>query len=204
MTRLGLLVLSCVACAACHARHDENASPAATSAVAVPQPSASALAAAPRASAALSLASSVEAPSPPGIPFAVAPMVQVKHKTDGQHVYSMMAEPGVLLGPKQTLLKAFDCVSKGAPQADMFGVCVAFKACEPETPSEPGVLFAFACTGPALRVLLLQEGGELAFKVADSAHPLAKRAMSRTPLPEAASVVLQPFVRRNLTAYVDL
>ena len=47
-------------------------------------------------------------------------------------------------------------------------------------------------------------GPELVFKVSDPTQPLAKRAMSRAPLPEGASVALQPFVRRNLTSYVDL
>jgi len=131
-------------------------------------------------------------------------MVQVKHRTDGQQVFAITAEPGALLGPKKTLLKAFDCVSKGAPHADMFGVCVGFKACDLETPTEPNVLAAFACTGPALRVLLVQEGAELTFKLGDPTAPLAKRALSRAPLPEGASVALQPFVRRNLTSYVDL
>ena len=131
-------------------------------------------------------------------------MVQVKHKTDGQRVYSMTAEPGVLLGPKKTLLKAFDCVSQGAPHADMFGVCVGFQACDAEAPAEPNVLAAFACVSPAVRVLLVQEGDELAFKIADPVQPLAKRALSRVRLPEGASVALKPFVRRNLTSYVDL
>ena len=199
-----LLLVSCLL-AACHARREERAAPRPASAVSGQPSSATALAPVPSAAAALPLTSAVNAvASPPGIVFEVAPMVQVKHKTDGQRVYSMMAEPGVLLGPKRTLLKAFDCVSKGAPHADMFGVCVAFKACEPETPTEPSVLYAFSCTGPALRVLLVQEGRELTFKVADPEQALAKRAMSRTPLPEGATVALQPFVRKNLTAYVDL
>lgn len=200
-----LLLLICLAGVGCRARHDERATPSAASAVSAPQPSVAALAPAPSASVSAAIASeTVQAPSPPGVPFAVAPMVQVKHRTDGQRVFLMTAEPGILLGPKKTLLKAFDCVSKGAPHADMFGVCVGFKTCDAETPSEPNVLAAFVCTGPASRLLLVQEGPDLVFKVADPAHPLAKRALSRAPLPEGASVALQPFVRRNLTSYVDL
>jgi hypothetical protein len=147
--------------------------------------------------------SSLEAPTPAAVPFEIRPVVQVKHKTDGQTLHSVTAEPGVLLGPKRQLVKAFDCVSKGAPRADMFGVCVGFQACE-ETPTEPGVLSAIACTGPTLRVLLVQENRELVFKVADPMQPLAKRALSRIPLPDGARVELGPFERRNLTAYVDL
>jgi hypothetical protein len=200
-----LLLLICLMEIGCRARHDERAGPSAVSALSAPQPSATALAPTPSASATVASASGAnQAPVPPGIPFAVAPMVQVKHRTDGQRVFSMTAEPGILLGPKKTLLKAFDCVSKGAPHADMFGICVGFKTCDAETPTEPNVLAAFVCTGPASRIVLVQEGRELAFKIADPAHPLAKRALSRAPLPEGASVALQPFVRRNLTSYVDL
>ncbi len=113
MTCRALLLVSCLVGAGCHARHDERAAPTAASAVSAPRPSATTLDRVPSASVALPAASAVvEVPSPPGIPFEVAPMVQVKHKTDGQR--------------------------------------------------------------------------------------------SRTPLPEGATVALQPFVRRNLTAYVDL
>jgi hypothetical protein len=199
------LLLICLAGVGCRARHDERAAPSAASAVSAPLPSSTALAPRPSASATVGGASgSDQAAVPPGVPFAVTPMVQVKHRTDGQRVFLITAEPGILLGPKKTLLKAFDCVSKGAPHADMFGICVGFKACDAETPTETNVLAAFACTGPALRILLVQEGPELVFKVADPTQPLAKRALSRTPLPEGASVSLQPFVRRNLTSYVDL
>jgi hypothetical protein len=131
-------------------------------------------------------------------------MVQVKHKTDGQTVFSSVAEPGVLVGSKKTLVKAFDCMSKGAPRPDMFGVCVGFKSCEPEVPSEAGVLAVFACEGPRVRLLLSEEGGELTFRVAEPANPLAKRATSRVTIPEGATAELGAFERRNLTSYVDL
>jgi hypothetical protein len=171
-------------------------------------PSATALIAAPSASATSTAGSGGGgggAPAGPAlVPFEVRPVVQVKHKTDGERVWSVVAEPGVLVGPKKTLIKAFDCVSKGTPRPDMFGVCVGFHTCEAETPSEPSVLAAITCTGPTLHLLLIQDGRELTFKVADPAHALAKRALSRISLPDGATVELHPFERRNLTANFDM
>ena len=203
MTQRLLLLFGCVLAAGCHARHEERAAPTTASVAPTALASASAVVAAAGASATAS-ASSVAAPSAAPVPFEVRPAVIVKHKTDGQSVFSMVAEPSILLGPKKRIVKVFDCVSKGAPHPDMFGVCVGFQSCAAETPSEPGVLAVIACTGPTVRLLLTQEGRELAFKIAEPSHPLAKRATSRVPLPDGTAVELHPFERRNLTANVDL
>lgn len=117
---------------------------------------------------------------------------------------AVTAEPGVLLGPKKQLVKAFDCTSPGTPRTDMFGICVGFKSCEAVEPAGVGALAEIACKGPELTLRLTGDGSHLSFAVADPSHALAKRAMTPIELPAGTRPELLPFERLNRTNYVDL
>jgi len=137
--------------------------------------------------------------------YDVIPVSQIKHTlADGTYYGGRNVEPGILLGPKKTLLKAFDCVSPGAPPASVIGVCVSFKSCEAGSPQSPDVLAEIACSGPALHVQLVQDGQSLTFRVAEAEHTLARHKMGSFTLPDGASPALGAFQVRNVTAHVDL
>jgi len=146
-------------------------------------------------------------PAPPVVPttYDVIPVAQIKHTlADGTYYGGRHVEPGVLLGPQKTLVKAFDCVSPGAPPASVIGVCVSFRSCEAGDADSPEVLAEIVCAGPALHVQLVQDGRTLSFRVAETEHALARRKMSSFTLPDGASPALGAFQVRNVTAHVDL
>ena len=193
------LPLLLVALSSCQGREQVDASPAAQNSAAKPPARPTAAVPSSSSSAPASAATAV-----PGVPFEVRPAAQVKHVIALRDSVSVNAEPGVMLGPKRTFVKAFDCTSRGAPKRDMIGVCVAFKSCEAAQPARPEVLAAIRCTGPALTLELTQAGAGLVFGIAEPDHPLGKRPMTPIALPEGTRAEVLPFERRNLTTYVDI
>lgn len=210
-TRIGhALLVGLLGVVACREKPDERSLPNTHSQPAAAQSVASALRVLPVAS--VAPAPSERAPLEPsagGVPYDVRPAVQVKYINNGTTERHAIAEPGVLVGAQKKLLKAFDCVSPGAPHADVLGVCVGFKECSAAPPSaappsDPSVFAEIVCTGPAARLQLVREGSGLVFKLGDERSPLAKRRLSRIELPEATTPTLGAFEHRNLTVNVDL
>jgi hypothetical protein len=204
MNRLAWVLLAM----GCQPRHEPPPSPGAQPGVTLATPSAvtlatpSAVTSAPSALSAVHSAPSAEAA---GEPFEVRPTVVTKHTlTNGEFLGTIHAEPGVLLGPQKKLVKAFDCVSKGAPSASVIGVCVGFKSCVSATPSTADALAEIACSGPKLQLLLVRTETGLTFKVADSEHALAKRKMSEIVLPPGTHPQMGAFEQKNLSVNVDL
>lgn len=195
-TQLSLLALGTFASFSCKESPTPQSTTPPPASQAAPAPSASAP---PLPEPGESSSPAAEAP-----PYEVRPAVQVKHRVAGSKVLAVTAEPGVLLGPKKQLLKAFDCTSPGAPRADMFGICVGFKSCEAVEPAGAEVLAELACKGPELTLRLLRDGARLVFAVADLNHPLAKRPLTPIELPAGTRPEILPFERLNLTNYVDL
>jgi len=195
-THLSLLALSAVAGFSCEESPTSRSIAAPPASQAAPAPSASAPP--------LPKPSESSSPTAEARPYEVRPAVQVKHRVAGSQVLAVTAEPGVLLGPKKQLVKAFDCTSPGTARADMFGICVGFKSCEAVEPARAEVLAEIACKGPELTLELLRQGARLGFVVTDPNHPLAKRAMTPLELPAGTRPEILPFERLNLTNYVDL
>ncbi len=86
----------------------------------------------------------------------------------------------------------------------MFGICVGFQRCDAAPSAGSEVLAQITRIGPDLTLQLTSDGQRLSFRVTDPNHPLAQRAMRSIALPDGTRPELLPFVRRNVTNYVDL